>query len=234
MGIRSRLLTVVAIVALSMVGLVGIGTMPADASSCTPTTSNHCYAIAYWFSTPSTYGSSGVLYSHCLYNDNAPTNFTDQEIWSGTNGSTGLNYWIEVGGQYGLNDTYGNRHWFWANKAPTFFDIHFPSTSFNLDTNYKMYVIFIGSNDWLVDWANNADSATAYSNPPPGKALEAGVEYTTDHVRSVGNIHDLGYWDTSYNFVSGWSGAGVHGAGFDTATASLNSSNTEVSWSTPC
>ncbi len=213
---------------------VGIGNIQrADAATAATscTLANHCYAIAYWFNTPRTHGSGGTLYSHCLYNANAPNYFTDQEIWQDTDNADNFQYWVEGGAQYGYNEA--TRHWFWADNRPNGggFNIHFPSLSFSLDTNYGIGFVYAGNNEWQVTLGSQ-NVGTSTANPPSGLALEAGTEITTNTTRSVGHISNLWYSNTSGVVTNGWSGAGVHGGG--PATASLNSAKTKVSWATPC
>jgi len=207
----------------------GASAAASAAASCT--LSSHCYAIADWFNTPSTHGSGGTLTSHCLYNGGAPNYFTTQEIWQDTDNASNFQYWVEGGAIYGYD--VATRHWFWADNRPNGggFNIHFPALSFSLNTSYGIGFTYIGNNEWDVT-VGSQHVGYSTANPPSGLALEAGTEMTTTDVRSVGKISNLSWTNTSGVVTNGWSGAGVHGGG--PATASMNSSKTEVDWSTPC
>jgi hypothetical protein len=52
-------------------------------------------------------------------------------------------------------------------------------------------------------------TGTSTSNPPSGKAMEAGAEITDNVAHAVGHINMLYRLDTSYDTITGWSGATI-------------------------
>jgi hypothetical protein len=224
---------VIAIASVIAIGASGAQRAAAAETVASCTLANHCYAIADWFDTPSTHGSGGTLNAHCLYNDNAPQYFTNEEMWQATNNADyAFNYWVEGGAEYGYNAA--NRHWFWADNRPNGggYNQHFPSFGFSLDTNYGIGFVYEGNDQWQVTVASRF-AGTSVANPPSGKALEAGTEMTTTSgTRSVGTISNLSYLDTGGVEHNAWPGSSFHGGG--TATASMNNARTYISWSTPC
>jgi hypothetical protein len=170
--------------------------------------SSHCYGAATWFSAPANYGSGGNIYFGCLYSANPSTNFTDEEMWQGTDNSTGLGYWVELGGSYGWPNG-ATRYWFWADNRPNGggYHAHYPGGTLSLGVYYGLEVIYDGANKWTA--LGPAWSGTSTGNPASGRALEAGAEITDNVAHAVGHVNVLYRFDTSYDTIRGWSGAAI-------------------------
>jgi hypothetical protein len=212
-------------------GGIVIGTAPAaPAEACS--LSSHCYGVATWFSAPADNGSGGNIYFDCLYSGSPSTNFTDEELWQGTDSSSGLSDWVELGGSYGWPNG-ASRYWFWADNRPNGggYHAHYPGGSLSLDVYYPIEVVYDGSSKWSVlgpSW-----SATSISNPPSGKALETGAEITDNTAHAVGRINSLYYFDTSDNSISGWSGATIPTPSPIVSSISwAGSGHNDLTWST--
>jgi hypothetical protein len=184
----------------------GAATSAQAASACS--LSSHCYGVATWFSAPTNLGSGGNIYFGCLYSANPSTNFTDEEMWQGTDNSAGLGYWVELGGSYGWPNG-ATRYWFWADKRPNGggYNAHYPGGTLSLGVYYAIEVVYQGNNRW--EALGPGWNGTSTNNPPSGKALEAGAEITDNVAHAVGNINQLYRFDTSYDAIYGWSGATI-------------------------
>jgi hypothetical protein len=207
-----------AVVVLLAVGgfLIAAGpAAPADACSL----SSHCYGVAAWYSAPPDNGSGGDIYFNCLYSANPSADFTDEELWQGTDNSTGLSYWVELGGAYG-----------WPNGA-TRYHAHYPGGTLALDTTYFVGVTWAGSNKW--DVQGPTWSAESINNPFSGRAMETGAEITNNTAHAVGHIQDLYYLDTAGDLISGWSGASIQPPSSIISSISwVGSGHGELAWST--
>lgn len=177
---------------------------PAQACSIT----SHCYGVATWFGSPASYGSGGNIYFACLWTADTGTDFTDEELWQGTDNSTGLSDWVELGGAFGWPNG-ANRYWFWADNRPNGggYHAHYPGGTVSLDEYYALEVIYDGGNAWSAIGPNWTGAST--NNPPSGEALEAGTEITNNVAHADGHINMLYRLDTSYDTVTGWSGASI-------------------------
>jgi hypothetical protein len=212
--------------------VIGAGAAPAAEAATSCSLSSHCYGVATWFSAPAGYGSGGNIYFNCLYSANPSTNFTDEELWQGTDNSTGLGDWVELGGTYGWPNG-ATRYWFWADNRPNGggYHAHYPGGALNLDASYGIEVVYDGSNEWAAlgpTW-----SGTSTANPPSGKAMETGAEITDNTAHAVGHISSLYRFDTSYDTIGGWSGASIPTPSSIIASISwVGSGHNELTWST--
>jgi len=209
--------------------LIGAGpAAPAEACSLT----SHCYGVAAWYNATPDNGSGGDIYFNCLYSGNPSTNFTDEELWQGTDNSTGLNYWVELGGGFGWPGG-ANRYWFWADNRPNGggYHAHYPGGSLSLDTTYFVGVTWAGNNRW--DVQGPTWSALSINNPFSGRSMETGAEITDNVAHAVGNIKDLYYLNTSGDLFAGWPGASiVPPSSIISSISWVGSGNSELSWST--
>lgn len=184
---------------------VGAGAAaPAQACSLT----SHCYGVATWFGAPADYGSGGNIYMACMYTADPSTDFTDEELWQGTDNATGLSYWVELGGSFGWPNG-ATRFWFWADNRPDGggYHAHYPGGTLSLGVYYALEAFYDGGNIWSLigpGW-----TGTSTNNPPSGKSMEAGTEITNDVAHADGHINMLYRLDTSYDTVTGWSGASI-------------------------
>jgi hypothetical protein len=214
----------------SAAGYLVAGGPATPALACSIT--SHCYGIAAWYNAPPDNGSGGDLYLNCLYSGNPGTDFTDEELWQGTDNSTGLNYWVELGGTYGWPDG-ASRYWFWADNRPNGggYHAHYPGGTLSLGTSYRVGVTWAGNNRWAVQ--GPSWSAVSTGNPFSGRAMETGAEITDNTAHAVGNIQDLYYLDTAGDLNAGWSGASIQPPSSDISSISwVGSGNSELSWST--
>jgi hypothetical protein len=202
--------------------------MPAQACSL----DSHCYGVAAWYSAPPDNGSGGNIYFNCLYSGDPSSDFTNEELWQGTDNSTGLDYWVELGGSYGWPNG-ATRYWFWADNRPAGggYHAHYPGGTLSLDTSYFVGATWAGNDKW--DVQGPTWSAVSSSNPYSGRAMETGAEITDNTAHAVGNIQDLYYLNTAGDLYSGWSGASIqsHSSIFSSLSW-VGSGNSELAWST--
>jgi hypothetical protein len=226
----ARRMRAAVIVLLAAGGFLVAAGPAAPANACS--LSSHCYGVAAWYSAPPDNGSGGDIYFNCLYSANPSADFTDEELWQGTDNSTGLSYWVELGGAYGWPNG-ASRYWFWADNRPNGggYHAHYPGGTLSLDTTYFVGVTWAGSNTW--DVQGPTWSAESVNNPFSGRAMEAGAEITNNTAHAVGNIQDLYYLDTAGDLISGWSGASILPPSSIISSLSwVGSGHGELSWST--
>ena len=107
--------------ALAAAAMTAMGVMPGTAAA-TETAScsldAHCYGVAAWGdgAAPATYGSYGTLnIGACLYSPATGDDFTDEEMWQGTNDDPNGRNRVEEGATMGARaPTLTGRYWFWA------------------------------------------------------------------------------------------------------------------------
>jgi hypothetical protein len=218
------------LLALAATGFLVAGGPATPAEACS--ISSHCYGVGAWYSAPADNGSGGDIYFNCLYSADPSSDFTDEELWQGTDNSTGLDYWVELGGTYGWPNG-GSRYWFWADNRPNGggYHAHYPGGTLSLDTTYFVGVTWAGNNRW--DVQGPTWSALSTNNPFSGRAMETGAEITNNTAHAVGNIQDLYYLDTAGDLHSGWSGASIQPPSPIISSISwAGSGHSELTWST--
>jgi hypothetical protein len=201
---RCRWIVVAAALGLVLGG--GLPQGPAIAATCSEF--NHCYGIAEW-STSAVHGIAESLTVSCLQLSNTTSNFVTEEMWLATDGSTG-NYWVEAGMAYGYPKG-ATRYWFWADKRPGTggYHEHDLTISANLNTTYGNDITWAGNNSWQIT-RNGTLLGTSTSNPGPSIYEQAGEEMIDDAAQAAATHDNLTYQDTSGNWHSGWSGAGIY------------------------
>lgn len=218
------------VLVLAATGLVIAAGPAGPAEACS--LSSHCYGVAAWYSAPADNGSGGDIYFNCLYSGNPSTDFTTEELWQGTDNSTGLNYWVELGGSYGWPEG-SKRFWFWADNRPNGggYHAHYPGGSLSLGVTYFVGVTWAGNNTW--DVQGPTWSALSTKNPFSGRSMETGAEITNNTAHAVGNIKDLYYLDTAGNLYPGWPGASIRPpSSIITSISWVSSGHNELAWST--
>jgi hypothetical protein len=225
-----RIAIIVALALTASFAALGGGS---KAFACDAGNGYHCFAWALWYNTGYNYeGTEGTLNAHCLYSSiTSGSYFASEEMWTGTDDSGGLNYWIEEGA---IHDSTGKR-WFWANYAPGFSQIyvHYSGPAFYLDTNYPMAIYWIGGKYWDVT-VNGNIYGQPYGNSLYTNAMAAGTEYTSGDDRLVGKLTSLGFLRTDGTWSDSWWGAQADETGPHWYATATMPSQEEVDWSTPC
>lgn len=191
------------------------------------------WATGTWQNGPHDFGSQGTIIFSCLYSPDTSSNFSDDEMWNGTDNSGDGSYWVEEGGSYGYPQG-DNRYWFWADGRPNGGGYHEHDSadgSASLNTSYQIAFTYNGSNQWIV-WHLGNVLGTSTSNPPDGEFLQAGGEHTSSSGRTVGTASGLSWTNTSYGVHSDWTASGYANPGKQTSggSATWNGSYSSVSW----
>jgi hypothetical protein len=190
------------------------------------------WATGTWANGPKDFGSAGTIKFSCLYSPSTSTNFSNDEMWNGTDNSGGGSYWVEEGGSYGYPQG-NNRYWFWADNRPSYgyYEHDSADGSAVLNTSYDIEFTYNGSNQWIV-WWKGSELGKSTSNPPNGEYLQAGGEHTSSSGRTVGTASSLSWTNQSYGVHGGWTASGYSNPGKQTSggSATWNSNYTSVSW----
>jgi hypothetical protein len=231
-----RALTRVLAASFLLAGLIVAAGAAPNAMACSNPSSDHCYAEAEDDDIGTNNGAYAILDVGCMY---APSDVRlNDTLWDWT----GSDYWVEVGGLEGLGYD-GNDHnkvWYWADMRPNGGSYHeHYYGSIDQSTYLQVQVEWEGSSTWSVFGGNGftllGNSTSQPNNSGSAGFGTAGTEYTGTGIRDTGNISDIQYLDTNYNFHL-WGSDGhqeTFGPGHFVPGSYNNTVSTET-WSGPC
>lgn len=163
------------------------------------------YAFAQLSSTGNFKGTQLSLKSAILTVPNLSTDFADNDSWVDKDGS--VNYWIEAGlikGTFCCTHEATETSFFWADSRTNGggFNSHLgPHTTLN--TYFNDQILYQGSGNWSVNVGGYTGTSTnTFTN---SSYIQTGTEVTTTQAEACANQTNLGWWDSSLTFHSGWS-----------------------------
>lgn len=183
----------------------------AEAATCSPSNSSHCYGRAIWTDTDGpVYGIRETLNVSCLGPENAPTgsNFVTEEEWLGTDNTAGSD-WVEVGMAYGFPKG-STRYFYWADKRPSHaYSEHDLTISASLHTNYVDEITWAGSSSWRV-YRGSTELGKSTLNPGSSLWESTGEETTSAKAAAAATMTNLASQASSGGaFIPDWTFADI-------------------------
>lgn len=157
------------------------GRHPAFGLDCSART----YGAAQDLSAPENYGVQSYIFvkDGSAY-DYAAGGHINASLWEGTNNSTSLSTWVEIGYSRGWNGS-NILTWYWADDRPSygFFEHRITTPSISAGTWHHLKILYSGNNTWTVfidgSQPNNGGGVSS-PNPPDSNSFEAGLESTSE------------------------------------------------------
>ncbi len=147
-------------------------------------------------------GATGSLRTNNM-GVNPGTDFIDNEAWV-DNTNSGLN-WVETGltKGHGSGCSPSTMSFFWADQRPGGgYHCHTGGAA-NYSTEYNFSIVYGGSCDWYTQVGSLSGHSTG--SICSANLIQTGVEETTQSAYTCSSARNLGWYDDSFNFHSGWS-----------------------------